>query len=167
MAFTRETAPGCDDNTFSQKSIQRLFFKKNLSGKLKNLRDKNGFLSPLRGHKKTFLVFVILVTKAENQLRFKANLKVFQHLYGFPLSTNQLIKNRFFQLYFGSCLLIVRSCLRGWEPEETPLSARVSRSLSVSVRGRSLWSKIVLLLPAEEVMWWWKWRGGAEKGVRS
>lgn len=92
---------------------------------------------------------------------------MFQHLYDFPLSTNQLIKKIGFQLYFGSCLLIVRSCLRGWEPEETPLSARVSRSLSVSVRGRSLWSKIVLLLPVEEVMWWWKWRGGAEKGVRS
>lgn len=84
---------------------------------------------------------------------------MFQYLYDFPLSTNQLIKKIGFQLYFGSCLLIVRSCLRGWEPEETPLSARISRSLSVSVRGRSLWSKIVLLLPVEEVMWWWKWRG--------
>lgn len=41
------------------------FFFFNLSGKLKNLWDKNVFLSPLRGHKTTFLVFVILVTKAE------------------------------------------------------------------------------------------------------
>lgn len=59
---------------------------------------------------------------------------MFQYLYDFPLSTNQLIKKIGFQLYFGSCLLIVRSCLRGWEPEETPLCSNLSVALRLCQR---------------------------------